>query len=652
MKRVANRPNWSARCFGTELALSTERRRAKLVAVPTFVAIARASSASSSRSAVTWALWCGLACALTACGGQSQSDSERDGQNVNAGETESDVLTEPGSEPTGTDDLSEAPELVETLPLSEARIEAALVDPAELSQLGGISASPDEYTPEGTTQLADTEGTAWRMIDVPAASNAPTLIRTPSGWFALSSRNMGEGKAIGEWQSTLYRSPDGVHWESVPFAADRADTDVRDITYGEGRYVMVARTYGGEFRSLFFVSSDGEDWHEVDGPELDQSQALGVLDFAGGKFFAFGFGVLAVSENAEDWVLMGSDIIQFGAAAYGNDRYVLAGNGPMMVSEDGWSWLSNDVDCAIPGACITDPSGNVGQSYQRHLRFIDGHFYSDQTRSTDGVVWEALPERTPAAFEGGRFIGGGGYSLNTWTPESAPEPLHVIRPSQAAATAAGRRITSVGVLGRDEPLPETVSVEFEDGLTCETASCLIVDSRMYLVPPEGTPALPDRIPRDADGQALLSDDCPYSAMIICADYTERRDCQCVPEAPAAPNHCEDVSQFQCAGQFEHWPDEWPIDEVAEGGCDCNAVDPNQPPTFGIDCEEGSDVCQSPLACLPIDYPSTYGPIPQPFICTSECSTDADCPTWEATGYCAGEVSLRCSNGTCQPRDCE
>lgn len=143
-------------------------------------------------------------------------------------------------------------------------------------------------------------------------------------------------------------------------------------------------------------------------------------------------------------------------------------------------------------------------------------------------------------------------------------------------------------------------------------------------------------------------------MLRCDDYEARTGCTCDAEAPANPNHCQDVSQFQCEGQFEPWPNEWPVAEVSDGGCDCDAIDVNQPATFGNDCEEGSDVCMAPLACLPIDYPPSYGgPVPQqPYICTTECGADADCPSWEATGYCAGSVKLRCSNGTCQPRECE
>jgi len=44
---------------------------------------------------------------------------------------------------------------------------------------------------EGTTSVIDTRGGAWRLIEVPAASNAPNI---------------------------MYRSWDGIHWQAVPFA--------------------------------------------------------------------------------------------------------------------------------------------------------------------------------------------------------------------------------------------------------------------------------------------------------------------------------------------------------------------------------------------------------------------------------------------------
>jgi hypothetical protein len=254
-----------------------------------------------------------------------------------------------------------------------------------------------------------------------------------------------------------------------------------------------------------------------------------------------------------------------------------------------------------------------------------------------------------------------GTALSTWTTGEHPSRIETVRPTQVAATAMGRASTSIGVLDFDAPLPQHVSVGFDDGLSCATSACVLIDGRLFLMPPPGTPRLLDRTPRDANDKPLLSDECPVSRMIFCSDYEARTGCSCRSNAPATPSACDDVSQFTCEGAFVHRDDEWKIDEVAEGGCSCDGSDPNQPPTFGLPCNAdpnggstpGPARCQAPLMCLPVQPPPSIGlPPPQRMICTAACSTDADCPTWQATGFCAGEVKLRCDGQSCQPRTCD
>ncbi|HMI91900.1 MAG TPA: hypothetical protein VK509_11080, partial [Polyangiales bacterium] len=133
-------------------------------------------------------------------------------------------------------------------------------------------------------------------------------------------------------------------------------------------------------------------------------------------------------------------------------------------------------------------------------------------------------------------------------------------------------------------------------------------------------------------------------------------------APRAPAQCDDVSQFTCEGAFTHRADEWDVDDISEGGCSCEGSDPNQPATFGLPCEaipDGAPTpdptrCKAPLKCLPVQPPFSNGgpPSPAPLICTAACVTDSDCPTWQATGFCAGTVTLTCASGSCQPRTCD
>jgi hypothetical protein len=449
----------------------------------------------------------------------------------------------------------------------------------------------------------------------------------------------------------LYRSTDGVHWRSLPLAPGQDDLQLSALAYGAGRYVMLGTRTGA--RGVSWSSTDGEHWTETAQPN-DSVNLWGRVGFAGDYFFGLGFQYLGVSKTGEAWQNVRITNVQAQAVAYGNGHYLLVGSGPNQVSDDGLNWRESLTQCGLPGACITDPSGGVSQSIQYNALFAEGRFFTDQLSSADGVSWQAMPERFPSAYVSGRFLGPLGLTtLESWTSGGAVQTLRVVRPARAAVTASGRALTSIGVLDHEAPLPETVNVEFEDGLDCETARCLVVDHRLLLVPPAGTPALTDRVPRRADGAALLSAECPVSSMIFCADYAARSGCECRPGAPPSPVGCDDVSQYRCAGAVTAQGNEWRVAEVAQAGCSCDAVDPNQPPSFGLSCSAGGNECTAPLACLPIESPPSPGPpLEQRSICTSACSVDADCPTWQATGFCAGAVHLRCASGSCQPRSCD
>jgi hypothetical protein len=503
-----------------------------------------------------------------------------------------------------------------------------------------VVTSPD------TLDRPDTTGGAWRVIEVPAAGNLPSVVRTPSGWMSLSSRFLGpDSKAVTGVESALYRSRDGVHWQLLPLGPAGTDLQLRGLAYGAGRYVMVGARLGGE--GVVWTSSDGERWTESS-QSLSGPYVWNTVTFVKDRFFAFGFNQLVSSETGESWATLPTHLIQYGAGAYGNGRYLLLGNGPPQTSEDGHAWQEHPFDCTLPGGCITDPSGGVSQTVHYSALFAEGRFFTEQLSSLDGVTWEAQPGLSPNTYIDGHFLGESSLSagLATWTLGGPVQTLRVVRPSRSAVTLAGR--DWVGVLDHDAPLPETVDVSFEDGLTCQTAACV---GGLLLVPPPGTPPLIDRVPRKDDGTPLLTDQCPVSSMLFCDDYVARTGCVCHAEAPQNPDYCDDVSQYRCAGQFAARPNEWQLDELGPGGCSCDATDPNEPPGFGRSCRADDAPCQTPLECLPIDTPPSPAPSPQPSVCTAHCTTDADCPSWQATGFCSGPVQLHCSSGTCQPRAC-
>lgn len=376
------------------------------------------------------------------------------------------------------------------------------------------------------------------------------------------------------------------------------------------------------------------------------------VQFVGDRFFAMGGTDLGISTDGEPWNHVALTNVQPSGVAYGKGRYVLVGSGPIQVSDDGVSFRQVVLDCALPSACIRDPSGGEHQGYHAGVLFQDGRFYTSQLISTDGIVWQANPNDPPGVPVNGGYFRAHEGQLQIWSGARAWDEMPVIRPAKVAQTATGRDPRSVGVLPSPAPLPESVSVAFEDGLDCRSASCVLLGGNLYLAPPPGTAALPDHVARTDEGSPLLSDDCPVSTMIACDDYAQRRGCHCRADAPRTPSACDDVSNFQCAARFSPRPGEWELPEIGDAGCSCDAVDPNQPATLGTDCAKDASVCAPPMRCLPVDAPATFGPpLQRPQICTAPCTMDRDCPSWQASGFCAGPVTLRCSASSCQPRDC-
>lgn len=74
-------------------------------------------------------------------------------------------------------------------------------------------------------------------------------------------------------------------------------------------------------------------------------------------------------------------------------------------------------------------------------------------------------------------------------------------------------------------------------------------------------------------------------------------------------------------------------------------DDNLPATFGDACTLGASKCAKPFICI-ADESTTNGQ------CTLSCSSDEQCPRWEATGHCSGPTQARCGDGVCQRPLCK
>jgi hypothetical protein len=179
---------------------------------------------------------------------------------------------------------------------------------------------------------ANLNGAAWRVIEVPSAGSTTYLERTPSGWLALSYR--APYVKLPYYESALYRSADGVHWQLIPIGHGGENLLLGSLAYGSGHYLVFGQKAGD---NVIWSSSDAEHWTEQ--PQTGEFRyQWGQVAHAGSLFFGLGSTVLGVSETGESWDGVPLNDAAPMAVAYGNGRYVLVGNGPRLFSEDGRTW--------------------------------------------------------------------------------------------------------------------------------------------------------------------------------------------------------------------------------------------------------------------------------------------------------------------------
>jgi len=307
----------------------------------------------------------------------------------------------------------------------------------------------------------------------------PAAAFDSAGWNCVSPQpNAGvfskiefiDGKymAIG-YDGLLCTSPDGVIWQKVNMGNGVVDR-LTDITYGEGKYVIVGIT-SSDYLSRIFTSDDGLNWHES---AAITGAALYSAVYGGGKFVAAGSAdKVMISEDGETWVTVATNPMDYAfySLTYADGRFIGAGGrrhtgvtsaGGIMSSPDGVTWTLKHTSVNATLWDITCGKGCYvavgGQSNSWGSRYI--------CSSPDGEVWterSVAGELSSSArlysviYDGIRFVAAGattGNSLDayvatsgdgiTWTyQQSAGTPGF----SFVASNAAGTRLVAVGSPG-------------------------------------------------------------------------------------------------------------------------------------------------------------------------------------------------------------
>lgn len=325
--------------------------------------------------------------------------------------------------------------------------------------------------PEAPLTDADL-GRPWIELYVPEGAPDAGLVRHPGGFAAVSRAFEGGGKVITGVYSYLYRSADGVRWQRVPLErGDPAWFGFRDLAYGGGRFVLAG---SGSTSNELWTSTDLVTWTVTPVSGL-MSWGLSEVTWAQGRFFAFSSQQhLFTSTDGTAWqsvFLEGT--VQSRAVAYGAGRFVRVGGGAIHVSSDGLAWSPRPVDCALPGACITDPGGGVHQQHHGWVVYADGKFYVDQLTSPDGDTWSAHAAPSAEAFVGGVFLAtqvvDDQLSVRAWREGQPPQAV-----SLTPASAPGATFVSGLSPAQIDATPFT-------GESCLTHRCVVVGHRLFLI---------------------------------------------------------------------------------------------------------------------------------------------------------------------------
>ena len=337
---------------------------------------------------------------------------------------------------------------------------------------------------------ADLAGSTWQQLGVATSSYLPDVIATPSGFMALSQRGIGDARAPSARESHLYRSQNGIDWEHVDISPDNSNLWLRGLAYGNGRYVLAGSRMGGQ-GSVVFTSSDGNAWTEL---QVDPNDTSGLhrAVYVGDRFFAMSnFRTLLSSVDGDVWSIDDlPDTVVVQDVAFGGGQYLVVGNGAPQWSSDARAWRATPLDCALPGACISDPSGNVLQAGKNRAVYAEGRFYVDGASTTDGATWDVTPGVLPMAYVDGYLLGSTADSeLAFWRPgEATQHPL--VRVSYRQALGPDAKLRWNGAMDRDDvtsenlpddPMPATLSFPLPSGESCLSARCVVLGQQLYLV---------------------------------------------------------------------------------------------------------------------------------------------------------------------------
>lgn len=214
----------------------------------------------------------------------------------------------------------------------------------------------------------------------------------------------GNGKyvVVGSNGSIAY-SADGVNWTQKTLWG--AWVNWYGIAYGNGKFVAVCKPKQGVYDSTYAYSTDGINWTVKTEPNTFADK----VNYLNGKFYIYEESSVKYSTDGVNWTKVSITPAAGGTVkTYGNGQYVGVSNfGKYWHSSDGINWTCIDVEKGLyPGGCIAFGNGKfvAGNNLNQNIAY-----------STDGINWKTkniTANFRDIAYKDGYFVAVGANGVH------------------------------------------------------------------------------------------------------------------------------------------------------------------------------------------------------------------------------------------------
>jgi hypothetical protein len=273
----------------------------------------------------------------------------------------------------------------------------------------GISYGGGRWVGWANGLISSTNGSDWEGVSLTHDFYFNGFKYASGLWVAAGDRfvyaNCGDGY---NFRDGLFTSTNGLDWADHPEATQilydlGADALVRDVAYGNGRWIVLGRNYG-----RYLTSTDAINWTPNGlGPFLISSDTTRSISYGNGLWIITGdygsaSGFLFTSSNGLNWGAPITAPAIFNCASYGNGQWVACSQDRIWTSSNGLNWTSRYQGIVGQDSLPSVTYAN-GQWVCVGYRYGNPYYVGLVLTSTDSVNWTLVRQDTARVYYGAAY---------------------------------------------------------------------------------------------------------------------------------------------------------------------------------------------------------------------------------------------------------